>query len=96
MKEFEFSQRIDNEKPVWLGHLRGDFRKVLGARHSDRNGEPQFCPDAASDRLGDFGRRTEEMFCPRDVGKGLVDGDALDEGREVAQDPDGGYALLSF
>ena len=32
------------------------------------------------------------MFCPRDVGKGLVDGDALDEGREVAQDPDGGIA----
>jgi hypothetical protein len=57
---------------------------VLGARHSDRNRKSEFRPDAAPDRLGDFGRRTEEMFCPRDVGKGLVDGDALDQRREVA------------
>jgi hypothetical protein len=83
VKEFEFTQRVDNEKPVWLGHLRGDFCKVLGARHSDRDRESEFRSDPAPDRLRDFGRRTEEMFCPHDVGKGLVDGDALDEGREV-------------
>jgi hypothetical protein len=32
------------------------------------------------------------MFGPRNIGKGLVDGDALDERREVAQHPDGGIA----
>src|ERR1700739_2415702 len=30
-----------------------------------------------------FGRRTKEMNAPSDVGKGLVDGNPLDEGREI-------------
>src|SRR6186713_1483886 len=32
------------------------------------------------------------MRAPCDVGEGLVDGDALDGGREIAQDSDGGVA----
>src|SRR4026209_1429560 len=32
------------------------------------------------------------MRAPCDVGEGLVDGDALDGRREIAQDPDGGVA----
>ena len=37
-------------------------------------------------------RRTEEMRAPCNVGEGLVDGDALDGRREIAQDCDGGVA----
>jgi hypothetical protein len=39
-----------------------------------------------------IGRRTEEMGAARDVGKGLVDGNPLDEGREIVDHLDGGIA----
>src|SRR5207237_3133605 len=39
-----------------------------------------------------FGRRTEEMCAARDVGKGLVDGNPLDAGREIVDHLDGGIA----
>ena len=32
------------------------------------------------------------MLRPRNVGKGLVDGDPLDQRREIAEHPDGGIA----
>ncbi len=40
----------------------------------------------APDLLGDLGRRAEEVRAAHDVGEGLVDRDALDQGREVVQD----------
>jgi len=36
------------------------------------------------------------MRASRNVGEGLVDGDALDGGREIAQDSDGGVTELDF
>src|SRR4029453_3566454 len=45
---------------------------------------------ASPNRLCDLCRRSEEMRTPCHVGERLVDGDALDGRREVAQDSDGG------
>jgi hypothetical protein len=45
-----------------------------------------------ADCPGNFGRRTEEMRAAHDVGKGLVDGNPLDEGREIVDHLDGGIA----
>jgi len=39
-----------------------------------------------------FGRRTEETGASRDIGKRLVDGNPLDEGREIIDHLDGGIA----
>jgi len=35
VKEIELALGIDDHQPVGLGHLRGDLREVLGARHAD-------------------------------------------------------------
>ena len=92
VKEVQLGVGIDNHQPVGLGHLRGNFRQVLGARHADRDRKAKLRPHAAPDRACNFGRRTEEMGAPRDVGKGLVDGNPLDEGREIIEHLDGGIA----
>src|SRR5262249_17180445 len=47
---------------------------------------------ASPNRPCDLCRRTEEMRASGNVGEGLVDGDALYGGREIAQDCDGGIA----
>ena len=92
MKEVELGLGIDDHQPVGFGDLRGDLRQVLGALYSDRDREAQLRPDAAANRCCNFRGRTEEMGAARDVGKGLVDGDPLDEGREITQHLDGGVA----
>src|SRR5215471_7051746 len=92
VKEIELSLGIDDHQPVGFGHLRGDFRDVLSARHSDRDWKSQLGPHAASNRFSNFSRRTKEMDAARDIGKGLVDGNPFDEGREVTQYRDGGVA----
>jgi hypothetical protein len=84
--EVELGLGIDDHHPVRLGNLRGDFREMLGAGDSDRDRKPELRPHAASNRFRDLGRRTKETDRARDLGKGLVDGDPLDEGREIAQD----------
>ena len=92
MKELELAFGIDDDQPVGLGHLRGDLRQVFGARHPHRDRQSQFGPHATADRLRNFNRRTEETHRARDVGESLVDGDTLDERREVAHHPDRGIA----
>ena len=89
VKEIELGVGIDNHQPVGLGHLRGNFRQVLGARHADRDWKADLCPHTAPYRACNFSRRTEEMGAPRDVGKGLVDGNPLDQRREIIEHVDG-------
>ena len=55
-------------------------------------GKPSSVSHAAADRASNFGWRTEQMGAPCHVGKRLVDGDPLDEGREITQHCDGGIA----
>ena len=92
MKEFQFGVRINNHQPVGLGHLRGNFRQMLGARYADRDRKAKLRPHAAPDCRRDFRGRTEEMGAACDVGKGLVDGNPFDEGREIVDHLDGGIA----
>src|SRR5262249_48538490 len=35
VKEIQLGFRIDDQQPVRLSHLRGNFREVLGARHTN-------------------------------------------------------------
>jgi hypothetical protein len=35
VKEIQLHVGIDRHQPVWLGHLRSNFGKVLGSRHTD-------------------------------------------------------------
>ena len=37
MKEVKLNVGIDNHEPIGLGHLRGNFRQVLGACDADRD-----------------------------------------------------------
>jgi hypothetical protein len=92
VQEPELARRIDHDEAVGLGDLRGDLGQVLGARHPDRDGEPELRPDAPADRRGDLGRGAEEMRAPRDVGEGLVDRQPLHQRRELAEDGDGSVA----
>ena len=60
--------------------------------HADRNGKAELRSHAPPDGAGDFSGRTEQMRAARNVGKGLVDGDAFDERCEIADHVDGGVA----
>ena len=55
-------------------------------------GKPSSARTRARTVLAICCRRTEEMRAPGNVGEGLVDGDALDGRREIAQHSDGGIA----
>src|SRR5215471_7773453 len=92
VKEVELSVRVDNHEPVGLCHLRGYFRQVLGARHADRDWQANLRPYTTANRACNVGRWTEEMGAADNVGKGLVDGNPLDERREVIEQRDGGIA----
>ena len=92
MKEFQLGIGIDNHEPVGLGHLRGNFCQMLGARYTDRDGKAELRPHALADCAGNFSRRTEQMGAARNVAKGLVDRNPLDQRREVADHLDGGIA----
>jgi hypothetical protein len=92
VKELKFSIWIDDDQSVRLRDLRCDLRQVLGTRHADGHRQAQLGADASPYRPCDFCRRTEEMRAACDVGEGLVDRDALDGRREIAQDSDGGVA----
>ena len=89
MKEIQLGVGVDNHQPVGLGHLRGNFSQVLGARHADRNWKAKLCPHTAPDRACNFSRRTEQMGAASNVGKGLVDGNPLHEWREIIEHLDG-------
>ena len=65
---------------------------MLGTCHADRDRQADFGPHATPNRGGDLGRRTEQMRASGDIGESLVDGDAFDQGREVAQHVDRGVA----
>ncbi len=73
MKEVKLSVRIDNHEPIGLGHLRGDFRQVLGACDADRDRQAKLVSHTAADRAGNVARRTEEMRAASNIGKCLVD-----------------------
>jgi hypothetical protein len=70
----------------WLSDLRGD------AASADSQ-EREFISVLLAAQLG-IRHPHEEMRAPGHVGEGLVDGDALNGRREIAQDSDGGVAEI--
>ena len=79
VKKIQLGLGIDNHQPVRFCDLRGNFREVLRARHADRDWKAEFCAHATAYCTCDLRRRTEKVGASRNISKGLVDGDALDE-----------------
>src|ERR1700738_3801974 len=65
---------------------------MLGARHADRDRKAKLRPHAVADCPRNLGRRPEEMGSARDIGKGLVDGNPLDEGGGIVAPLDAAIA----
>src|SRR6516164_9291310 len=92
VKKIKLGLGIDNNQPVWLSHLRGNFREVLGACHADRDWKAELCAHTTTYCSRDLKRRTEKVGAPRDVSKGLIDGNPLDERSEIIEHIDGSIA----
>ena len=75
----------DDDQPVGLRDLRRDFRQVLRARDADRDGQADLVLHPTANGRGDADRRAEQRDRTGDVEERLVNGDALDEWREVAE-----------
>src|SRR4051794_17825776 len=89
VQEAELGGGIDTYQPVGFGHLRGNFRQVLGTGHADRDWQAKLGAHTAPYRACDLSRRAEEMGAPRDVGEGFVDGNPLDQRSEIIENADG-------
>jgi len=92
VKKIKLGLGIDNNQPVWLSHLRGNFREVLGACHADRDWKAELCAHTTTYCSRDLKRRTEKVGAPRDVSKGLIDGNPFDERSEIIEHIDGSIA----
>src|SRR5262249_23802541 len=88
VQELQLGFRIDNDQSVRLGHLRSDFREMLGTRHADGDWKAKLCAHAVTDRSRDLGWRAKKVSTPGNVGKSLVDGNPLDERGEVVEHVD--------
>jgi hypothetical protein len=92
VKEVQLLLGIDHHEPVGLGHLRGNFREVLGARYANRDWEAQLCAHTTADGCRDLRRRTEKVSTSRNVSESLIDGNSLDPRREIIEHIDGSIA----
>ena len=93
MEEGRFPAGWHHDQPVGLGHLGGDLGQVLGAGDSDGDGQTDLGPHPVGGwRPAMVGGGAEEVDRPGDVEEGLVDGDPLDERREV---PAHGHDLIA-
>ena len=88
MEEPQLSFRIDNYESVRFGHLRSDFREVLGTRHADGDWKAELRAYALTDCSRDLSRRAKKVGTPRNVSERLVDGNPLDERGEVVEHVD--------
>ncbi len=90
MQEGKLAVGLDHHQSVGLGDLRGDLRQVLGARNAHGDRKPELAPHPAPDRACNVGGRAEQVSAAGDIGKRLVDGDPLDQGREIVEHADRG------
>src|SRR5216683_3917557 len=67
VKEIQLGLGIDNHQPVRFGHLRGNFREVLGACHTDRDWKAKLCAHTTTYGSRDLRRRTKKVTAPRNV-----------------------------
>src|SRR5262249_38530113 len=92
VEEIQLGLGIDNHQPVRFGHLRGNFREVLGACHADRDWKAKLRSHTTTYRSRDLRWRTEKVGASRNVSKGLVDGNPFDERSEIIKHIDGSIA----
>src|SRR5215475_13730009 len=64
VKEIQLRLGIDNHQPVRFGHLRGNFREMLGACHADRDWKAKLRTHTTTYCSRDLRRRTEEVGDP--------------------------------
>src|SRR6516225_7748732 len=67
VKEIQLGLGIDNHQPFGFGHLRGNFREMLGACHADRDWKAEFCAYTTTYCSRDVRRRTEKVGAPGNV-----------------------------
>src|SRR5215813_3935194 len=92
MKKIQLSLGIDHHQSVRLGHLRGNFREMLGACHADRDWKAKLRAHTTTYCSRDLRRRTEKVGASRNVSKSLVDGNPFDERSEIIKHIDGSIA----
>ena len=78
--------------PSGLATCEAIFARCLVRATPTEIGRPSSARTRRRIALRDLGRRTEQMRAARDVGEGLVDGDPLDQRREIAEHLDRGVA----
>ena len=79
-------------RPSGLATCEATLARCLVVATPTEMGSPSSSRTRRAHGGGHLRRRAEEVDRAADVGEGLVDGDALDERREVAQHVDGGVA----
>ena len=89
VKEIQLGLGIDDHQPVRFGHLRGNFREVLGACHADRDWKAKLCTHTMAYCPRHLRRRTEKLGTSRNISKRLVDRNALDERSKIIEHSDG-------
>src|SRR5438552_7874544 len=70
VKEIQLGLGIDNHQPVRFGHLRGNFREMLGACHADRDRKAKLRAHTTTYCSRDLRWRTEKVGASRNVSKG--------------------------
>src|SRR5215472_16922954 len=56
MQEIQLGLGIDDHEPIRFGHLRGNFRQMLGACHPDRDWKAELSPHATANCSRDLRR----------------------------------------
>ena len=72
-------------RPSGLATCEAIFARCLVRATPIEIGRPSSAPHPAPDRARNFGGRAEQMRAARHIGEGFVDGDALDQRREIVE-----------
>ena len=92
MQEVELAIRRHEEEPVRLGDRTRDLGEELRARDPDRDRQPDPLAHGTPEEIAVKLRRAGDAAQPADVEERLVDREALDERRGVAEDREDGLA----
>jgi hypothetical protein len=85
MEEAELVVDRHHEQAVRFGDAARDLRQELRARHADRDRDADALAHLGAEPHRDLGRRSGDALEPADVEERLVDREALDQWRRVAE-----------
>src|SRR5262249_27140716 len=89
VKEIQLRLGIDNHQPVRFGHLRGNFREMLGACHADRDWKAKLRAHTMTYCSLDLRRRTEKADASRNDSKARVEENPYDKRSEIIKHIEG-------